>query len=282
MFSHLFKSFPVMAYARLKHQNYTYFRTEHLMATRGRPAKILTTTDLVELEKFLADLPYLKKNQKLATALLHSKEFSELDEKDLSLLKIVHREKIQFQQRQALITQIQIKQRNQQQLLANEIEILQLLEQEQDQDTFFRLDRALESYQKIEKAALENRIRLENEHKRDILNKTNKKQTEAQKKRNAENQIKYALGGIVLSIWKSYQVEIDPNNLKTVENRIKSSLLSSGKILNSVLYKEAFAMTQDHQEAQKLFFLALEKLPTYNIQQEDFHKVLLKKVRESQ
>ena len=44
-----------MAYARLKHQNYTYFRTEHLMATRGRPAKILTTTDLVELEKFLAD-----------------------------------------------------------------------------------------------------------------------------------------------------------------------------------------------------------------------------------
>ena len=41
------------------------------------------------------------------------------------------------------------------------------------QDTFFRLDRALESYQKIEKAALENRIRLENEHKRDILNKTN-------------------------------------------------------------------------------------------------------------
>ena len=282
MFSHLFKSFPVMAYARLKHQNYTYFRTEHLMATRGRPAKILTTTDLVELEKFLSDLPYLKKNQNLATALLHSKEFSELDEKDLSLLKIVHREKIQFQQRQALITQIQIKQRNQQQLLANEIEILQLLEQEQDQDTFFRLDRALESYQKIEKAALENRIRLENEHKRDILNKTNKKQTEAQKKRNAENQLKYALGGIVLSIWKSYQVEIDPNNLKKVENRIKSSLLSSGKILNSVLYKEALAMTQDHKEAKKLFFLALEKLPTYNINQEDFHKVLLKKVYKSQ
>ena len=282
MFSHLFKSFPVMAYARLKHQNYTYFRTEHLMATRGRPAKILTTTDLVELEKFLSDLPYLKKNQKLATALLHSKEFSELDEKDLSLLKIVHREKIQFQQRQALITQIQIKQRNQQQLLANEIEILQLLEQEQDQDTFFRLDRALESYQKIEKAALENRIRLENEHKRDILNKTNKKQTEAQKKRNAENQLKYALGGIVLSIWKHAEWDIDPNNLKTVENRIKSSLLSSGKILNSVLYKEAFAMTQDHQEAQKLFFLALEKLPTYNINQEDFHKVLLKKVYKSQ
>lgn len=252
------------------------------MATRGRPAKVLTLQDLVELKKFLADLAYLKKNQKLATSLLHNKEFSELDEKDLSLLKIVHREKIQFQQRQALITQIQIKQRNQQQLLANEIEILQLLEKEQDQDTFFRLDRALESYQKIEKAALENRIRLENEHKRDILNKTNKELTEAQKKRNAENQLKYALGGIVLSIWKHAEWDIDPNNLETVDHRIKNSFGTTAKIRKSALYQEAFAMTQDHQEAQKLFFLALEKLPTYNIQQEEFHKVLLKKVRESQ
>ena len=169
------------------------------MATRGRPAKVLSSKDLLELEKFLIDLDFLKKNQQKAIQLLQ-KEYEELDEKDLSLLKIVHREKIQFEQRQSLIAQIQIKQRNQQQLLANEIEILQLLEKEQDQDTFFRLDRALESYQKIEKAALENRIRLENEHKRDILNKTNKELTEAQKKRNAENQLKYALGGIVLSI----------------------------------------------------------------------------------
>ena len=73
------------------------------MAARGRPTKILTTEDLIELEKFLADLHYLKKNQQQATMLLHSKEFHELDEKDLSLLKIVHREKIQFEQRQTLI-----------------------------------------------------------------------------------------------------------------------------------------------------------------------------------
>ena len=252
------------------------------MATRGRPAKVLTPNDLLTLQQFLENLPYLKKNQKLATSLLHSKEFSELDEKDLSLLKIVHREKIQFQQRQSLITQIQIKQRNQQQLLANEIEILQLLEKEQDQDTFFRLDRALESYQKIEKAALENRIRLENEHKRDILNKTNKELTEAQKKRNAENQLKYALGGMILSMWKGFQVGIDPNNLKKVENIIESSLLSNSKIRNSALYQEAFAMTQDHKEAQKLFFLALEKLPTYNINKEEFHKVLMKTLHKPQ
>ena len=252
------------------------------MATRGRPAKVLTPNDILTLQQFLENLPYLKKSQKLATSLLHSKEFSELDEKDLSLLKIVHREKIQFQQRQLLIEQIKLKEKNQQPLLANEIEILQLLEKEQDQDTFFRLDRALESYQKIEKAALENRIRLENEHKRDILNKTNKELTEAQKKRNAENQLKYALGGMILSMWKGFQVGIDPNNLKKVENIIESSLLSNSKIRNSALYQEAFAMTQDHKEAQKLFFLALEKLPTYNINKEEFHKVLMKTLHKPQ
>ena len=252
------------------------------MATRGRPAKVLTPNDILTLQQFLENLPYLKKSQKLATSLLHSKEFSELDEKDLSLLKIVHREKIQFEQRQLLIEQIKLKEKNQQPLLANEIEILQLLEKEQDQDTFSRLDRALESYQKIEKAALENRIRLENEHKRDILNKTNKELTEAQKKRNAENQLKYALGGMILSMWKGFQVGIDPNNLKKVENIIESSLLSNSKIRNSALYQEAFAMTQDHKEAQKLFFLALEKLPTYNINKEEFHKVLMKTLHKPQ
>lgn len=252
------------------------------MATRGRPAKVLTPNDILTLQQFLENLPYLKKNQKLATSLLHSKEFSELDEKDLSLLKIVHREKIQFEQRQLLIEQIKLKEKNQQPLLANEIEILALLKQEMDQDLFFRLDRALESYQKIEKAALENRIRLENEHKRDILNKTNKELTEAQKKRNAENQLKYALGGIVLSIWKGFKVEIEPNHLKKVEDKIKGSLFSSLKIRKSALYQEAFAMTQDHKEARKLFFLALEKLPTYNIDKEEFHKVLVKTVHKPQ
>ena len=76
------------------------------MATRGRPAKVLSSKDLLELEKFLIDLDFLKKNQQKAIQLLQ-KEYEELDEKDLSLLKIVHREKIQFEQRQSLIAQIQ-------------------------------------------------------------------------------------------------------------------------------------------------------------------------------
>lgn len=265
-----------------KHQNLTLLMLENAMAARGRPTKILTTEDLLELEKFLTDLDYLKKNQKQATTLLHSKEFHELDEKDLSLLKIVHREKIQFEQRQSLIEQIKQKEKNKQRLQANEIEILQLLEKDQDQDTFFRLDRALESYQKIEKAAFDNRIRLENEHKREILQKSHKELTEAQKKRNAENQLKYALGGIILSIWKQAEWNLDPDHLEKVEKRIKNSFTSVSKIQKSELFQEAFAMTKDNKQATQLFFLALEKLPTYKMGDVEFHKAVLKKLHKPQ
>lgn len=265
-----------------KHQNLTLLMLENAMAARGRPTKILTTEDLIELEKFLTDLDYLKKNQKQATMLLHSKNFHELDEKDLSLLKIVHREKIQFELRQALIEQIKLKQKKQLPLLANEIEILGLLQQEMDQDLFFRLDRALESYQKIEKAALDNRIRLENEHKREILQKSHKELTEAQKKRNAENQLKYALGGIILSIWKQAQWNLEPDNLESVEHRIRNSLISVSKIRKSALFQESLAMTKDNKQATKLFFLALEKLPTYKVGDVELHKAVLKKLHKPQ
>lgn len=93
------------------------------------------------------------------------------NDKQLSLLKTADRDKNQFLKRQALIEQIQLKHKNQQPLYANEIEILALLQQPMDQDNFFRLDRALESYQKIEKATLEDRIRVEKEDRRELLKK---------------------------------------------------------------------------------------------------------------
>ncbi len=164
---------------------------ENAMAARGRPAKILTSNDLMTLQQFLKNLPFLKKNQQQALTLLQQAN-GIFNDKQLNLLKAADRDKNQFLKRQALIEQIKLKDKNQQPLLANETEILALLTQEMDQDNFFRLDRALESYQKIEKAALENRIRLENEHKREILQKSHKELTDAQKKRNAENQLKYA------------------------------------------------------------------------------------------
>lgn len=250
-----------------------------MMAKRGRPQKVLSPQDLFELEKFLMDLDCLKKNQKQANQILQSKQYYELDEKDLSLLKVVHREKIQFEQRKILLNQIEIKKKNQQQLLANEIEILKLNElykyEDQSEENFFRLDRALESYQKIQKAALENRIRLENEHRREILNKTHKKLTEAQKRRNAENQLKYALGGLVLSLWRKKGWRLNPDDLGSVESIIIENVDFGSKLADSTLYKDAIAMTGDHDTAKKLILSLIDKLPNYKIRGEEFQKVIL-------
>ena len=250
-----------------------------MMAKRGRPQKVLSPQDLFELEKFLMDLNCLKKNQKQANQILQSKQYYELDEKDLSLLKVVHREKIQFEQRKILLNQIEIKKKNQQQLLANEIEILKLNElykyEDQSEENFFRLDRALESYQKIQKAALENRIRVENEHRREILNKTHKKLTEAQKRRNAENQLKYALGGLVLSLWRKKGWRLNPDDLGSVESIIIENVDFGSKLADSTLYKDAIAMTGDHDTAKKLILSLIDKLPNYKIRGEEFQKVIL-------
>ena len=43
---------------------------ENAMAARGRPAKILTSNDLMTLQQFLEKLPFLKKNQQQALTLL--------------------------------------------------------------------------------------------------------------------------------------------------------------------------------------------------------------------
>lgn len=134
------------------------------MAQRGRPAKILSQSDLGQLLNFLKTLPFLKKNQQQALQLLQQVD-KNFNDQQLNILKTADRQRIQYQQRQVLLEQLQLKASNQQKLLENEAEILALSAQDLDQDTFFRLDRALESYQKIHKAVLNDRIRLENERR---------------------------------------------------------------------------------------------------------------------
>lgn len=237
---------------------------ENAMAARGRPAKVLSSKDLLELEKFLMDLDFLKKNQKQAAHILISKQDYELDEKDLSLLKIVHREKIQFEQRQALISKIQIKQRNKQPLLANEIEILGLLRLELNQDVFFRLDRALESYQKLEKAALDNRIRLENEHRREVLRKTGKPLSEAQRKRNIENQRKYELGGAVLAAFKQLNMDISQSTPDQIKNRIVNYKNFVDSVKNTKIFNEVNKYQDNYFKRERLFVDVIQGLATWS------------------
>ena len=137
--------------------------------------------------------------------------------------------------------------------MSNEIEILGLLEQDQDQDTFFRLDRALESCQKIEKAALDNRIRLENEHKREILRKTQQELTEAQKKRNADNQLEYALGGAVLAARKESGLSIENLDPEKIKNIIKFNHKTVQLLYATQLYQDIYDITKSHSQTRKFF-----------------------------
>ena len=251
---------------------------ENAMAARGRPAKILTSNDLMTLQQFLEKLPFLKKNQQQALTLLQQAN-GIFNDKQLSLLKTADRDKNLFLKRQTLIEQIKLKDKNQQPLLANETEILALLKQEIDQDTFFRLDRALESYQKIEKAALENRIRLENEHKREILQKNHKELTEAQKKRNAENQLKYALGGMLQSLYKDLGFSITQSQIPLLEQALIQTLIWEKTTKNTKIYKAVEHNTTDINEARELFHRILEDISTYKIKEQEFLTVLINKHR---
>ena len=251
---------------------------ENAMAALGRPAKILTSNDLITLQQFLEKLPFLKKNQQQALTLLQQAN-GIFNDKQLSLLKTADRDKNQFLKRQTLIEQIKLKDKNQQPLLANETEILALLKQEIDQDTFFRLDRALESYQKIEKAALENRIRLENEHKREILQKNHKELTEAQKKRNAENQLKYALGGMLQSLYKDLGFSITQSQIPLLEQALIQTLIWEKTTKNTKIYKAVEHNTIDINEARELFHRILEDISTYKIKEQEFLTVLINKHR---
>ena len=249
---------------------------ENAMAARGRPAKILTSNDLLALQQFLEKLPFLKKNQQQALTLLQQST-GIFNDKQCSLLKTIDRDKHQFLKRQALIEQITLKEKNQQSLLANEIEILALLHQEMDRDHFFRLDRALESYQKIEKAALENRIRLENEQRREVLNKSHKQLTEAQKKRNAENQLKYALGGMIQSLYKDQNINITLANLPELEQALLKTLIWEKTTKNTKIYQDVQQLTHNEDEAAGLFLRILEQVPKYKIQEQAFHIALINK-----
>lgn len=235
---------------------------ENAMAARGRPAKILTSNDLMTLQQFLEKLPFLKKNQQQALTLLQQAN-GIFNDKQLSLLKTADRDKNQFSKRQALIEQIQLKHKNQQPLYANEIEILALLQQPMDQDNFFRLDRALESYQKIEKATLEDRIRVEKEDRRELLKKTSKELTEAQKRRNAENKLKYELGGAVLAAWKELGRPIENIEALKVKNNIVNNQHFYAMVSQTTLYQYIHSMTGNYFQTRKLLIQVIEGLCEY-------------------
>lgn len=246
------------------------------MAQRGRPAKVLSSSDLSELLLFIRSLPFRKKNQENALDLLQRAE-QDFDEAEMKVLKLADREKSLHQQRQTLLEQIKLKEKNQQKLLDNEVEILELEIKKHERDYFFRLDRALESYMKIHKALLNDQIRLENERRRDVLKKSGKSISEAKKKRSEQNKRKYELGGAVLALFKELNVEIESKTSDEILTMLKNSMLLSSEITTTEIYKQAFSLSKSDNQANKLFIRALNGLPEFTFSNEKFHLVLLKK-----
>ena len=233
------------------------------MPKRGRPAKVFSATDFENLRTFLQQLPFLKKAQEKALNLLQNSS-ENFDDQQFKILKIANREIILYQQKQTFLEQIKIKQKNQQKLLQNEAEILDLSALDLDQETFFRLDRALESYQKIQKAVLDDRIRLENERRREILQKTGKAITEAQKKRNEENRRKYEIGGAVLAAFKKLDIKIETDTPEQIHNRIVNSQQFVSKVKSTKIFKQIVQQQNNFFRRQNLFIDVLEGLSTWS------------------
>lgn len=233
------------------------------MAKRGRPAKVFSAADFENLRTFLQQLPFLKKAQEKALNLLQNSS-ENFDDQEFKILKFADREKILYQQKQTLLEQIKIKQKNQQKLLQNEAEILALSASDLDQETFFRLDRALESYQKIQKAVLDDRIRLENERRREILQKTGKTITEAQKRRNEENRRKYEIGGAVLAAFKKLDIKIETDTPEQIHNRIVNSHQFVSKVRSTQIFKQIVQQQNNFFQRQNLFIDVLEGLSTWS------------------
>lgn len=192
------------------------------MKKRGRPAKQITENDKISLKILLESSPFLTLNQERVLAFL-GQPLTQLKSEQLTQLKTALREKVKYEQRQELLESIKLKQQNQQRLNRNEIEILDLAKQPLNRDLFFRLDRALQTYQNLSKAIQADKIRIEDEKHREAIRQRQDK-TEAQKRRQAENQLKYALGGILLSVLKENRQHVDINTVESIRLKLKQEL----------------------------------------------------------
>lgn len=115
-----------MAYASLDSKVICPFLFGEFMVQRGRPAKVLSNSDLDELYLFLQTLPFRKKNQDRVLELLQS-PLPTFDESHWKILKLADRERLHHLQRQILLEQIKLKQVNLEKLQPNELEILDLI-----------------------------------------------------------------------------------------------------------------------------------------------------------
>lgn len=83
------------------------------------------------------------------------------------------------------------------------------------------------------------------------------------KKRKAENQRKFTIGGAVLAAFKKLNIDISNETPEQIINRIVNTQKFHDEVLQSEIFKEVLNHKEDPSEAKALFFDVLKGLATW-------------------
>lgn len=165
------------------------------MKKPGRPEIELTPKDITDLNSFIDNLHFLNKQQERYKQISLNTQFND-DEK--KLIKSNLREMKAHQKRMDTFKNIDFKSSTNQTLTDLEAEILNY--DWSIRDDFFNLQKALNTYIKLEKITHNEIKRIDQKERQKRINTVRSQQTESQKQRTAENRNKYFLGASVLRL----------------------------------------------------------------------------------
>lgn len=172
------------------------------MKKLGRPEIQLTQADINELNSFIDNLHFLNKQQERYKQISSNTDFND-DEK--KLIKSNLREMKAHQKRMDTFKIIDFKSSTKQTLTDLEAEILNY--DWSIRDDFFNLQKALNTYIKLEKITHNEIKRIDQQERQKRINTVRSQQTESQKQRTAENRKKYFIGASVLRLKQIFKFD---------------------------------------------------------------------------
>jgi hypothetical protein len=189
------------------------------MAKRGRPAVEIGPKQFLNIVSFLKGISFYTKAQ---AAFLNDLRCNLSDPDKLALVKTNLRQMKGHREREDFYKIIQHKATTNIVLTALEKEILAY--DLKDRDGFFSCHRALNTYQKLDKITQTEIERKQSQHWQEKIKKGQDNQSEAQKKRMADNRRKYFLGG-VLQKYVSFLKENDLFAVDVSEEQVLTGLI---------------------------------------------------------
>ena len=100
---------------------------------------------------------------------------------------------------------------------------------------------------------------------------------DAGKKRKAENQRKFELGGAVLTAFKKLNIDISNDTPQQITNRIANTAKFHNEVRKSLIFKDVKTYKNEYFESNKLFIQVLEGLHTWKKGEELLSVIEIKK-----